>query len=424
MHNDIKISVIIPMYNAAYTVEKCIKSVLEQTIDGLEIICVDDGSEDNTIDMVKKLSKQYLQIRLICQNHQGSGLARNIGIEESKGEFVAFLDADDILWDRNALAYMIECSTKNNAEICGSYRKINEDGEISDSELLRQFEIPSMGRFIDFTDFQYDYDYQSFIFKRKFLIKNKITFPLYMRYQDPPFFLDAMICAQRFYAVPVILYCYTINSLSGTLVCRYIAHVLTGILDNLQKSRDYGYHKLFEETIRRVEQQYYESILAGLNTETMKLLLDINDIYQSECQKELNILQDIWNMKAKKDNLEKSHELLKWILDIKQNMGGFRNFFDKRRIKRVVVYGLGAYGKILIGELEECGIEIAGCIDQKGQCYKKYIAGRPDEMIPECDAVIVSLMEPEEIVKGLEKKTEIPVYNFPQIIYEIINSRI
>lgn len=418
----IDVSVIIPLFNAEKTIDKCIESVINQSIaDRVEILCVDDGSSDHSVEAVEKLMGSYQQLRLLRQNHQGAGAARNRGIHEAIGKYIAFLDADDILWEEAALAYMTACSDKNHAYVCGSYRKVDENGRISDSGLLRQFDIPAEGCFLNFSDFQYDYDYQSFIFNREFLVKNEIAFPSYMRYQDPPFFLDAMIHAQRFYAVPVILYCYKISYQNGKLVERYMDQILTGILETLQKARDYGYDQLFEKIILRVERQFYESILAGLNSEIMGLLLEINELYQCECRKELDILQDIWNYGKKIGDLAKSHGLLKQILDIKQNVGGFQSFFEKRKIKKVVVYGLGVYGKILISELEECGIEIVGCMDQSVGGYKQYVAIRPGEMIPESDAIIVSPMNFESIMEELRQNITCNIYSFFDIIRDVLN---
>lgn len=87
------VSVIIPSYNAERWIKSTIDSVLAQTYSDIEIIVVDDGSTDQTVSVV---SKNYPKIKLITQTNQGVAAARNKGIENSRGEWVAFLDADDI----------------------------------------------------------------------------------------------------------------------------------------------------------------------------------------------------------------------------------------------------------------------------------------------------------------------------------------
>ncbi|ACK73845.1 glycosyl transferase family 2 (plasmid) [Gloeothece citriformis PCC 7424] len=85
-------SVIIPSYNRAKLIEKTLYSVLKQDFQDYEIIIVDDGSTDNTIEILKQYQKF---IRILQQENQGPGAARNLGIQQSKGHYIAFLDSDD-----------------------------------------------------------------------------------------------------------------------------------------------------------------------------------------------------------------------------------------------------------------------------------------------------------------------------------------
>ena len=102
------VSVIIPTYNCDRYIIEAIESVLNQTYSNKEIIIVDDGSTDNT----KQVIKPYLnQINYFYQKNQGSSVARNRGIQEVKGEFIAFLDADDFFLHKSKLADQIDCFT-------------------------------------------------------------------------------------------------------------------------------------------------------------------------------------------------------------------------------------------------------------------------------------------------------------------------
>jgi glycosyltransferase involved in cell wall biosynthesis len=87
------VSVIIPAFNSALFVEDAIRSVLAQTMQNFEIVIVDDGSTDNTADVVKALASE--RVRYICKTNQGPSAARNVGIRHALGEYVAFLDSDD-----------------------------------------------------------------------------------------------------------------------------------------------------------------------------------------------------------------------------------------------------------------------------------------------------------------------------------------
>ena len=102
-------SVIIPAYNAGAFIKKSIESVLAQTVEGFEIIVVDDGSEDNTGDIVKSIND--CRVRYMRQLNGGVSSARNTGILNANGEYICFLDADDV-WERNHLEVITRLSEK------------------------------------------------------------------------------------------------------------------------------------------------------------------------------------------------------------------------------------------------------------------------------------------------------------------------
>lgn len=91
----IKISVIIPIYNGEEHLKKCIDSVLKQTEKNIEIILVDDGSKDNSLDICRNYAKQDSRIVVIHQENYGVSVARNIGIGKARGEYIGFVDSDD-----------------------------------------------------------------------------------------------------------------------------------------------------------------------------------------------------------------------------------------------------------------------------------------------------------------------------------------
>lgn len=109
-------SVIMPVYNAEKTLEKAIKSVLEQTVGDFEFIIVDDGSRDQSYEIVKKYSQGDKRIKVIRQDNAGPGIARNNGISQSKGEYITFIDADDY-WENDFLETIIYCSDNKNADL-------------------------------------------------------------------------------------------------------------------------------------------------------------------------------------------------------------------------------------------------------------------------------------------------------------------
>ena len=95
MDNKLKVSVIMPIYNAAEFLREGLDSLLKQTLHEIEIICVNDGSKDQSLEILREYEKKDSRIKIIDQKNQGAGAARNNGMHVAQGEYLAFLDSDD-----------------------------------------------------------------------------------------------------------------------------------------------------------------------------------------------------------------------------------------------------------------------------------------------------------------------------------------
>lgn len=125
------ISVIIPTYNSELTIKETIESVQKQTFTDFEIIVIDDGSQDGTIELVKSLVKLEPRLKIFCYENAGVAVARNRGIELAQGEFISLLDADD-LWTPNKLELQLK-ALKNNPEAGVAYswtNPVDEQGKL------------------------------------------------------------------------------------------------------------------------------------------------------------------------------------------------------------------------------------------------------------------------------------------------------
>ncbi|MGL6342538.1 MAG: glycosyltransferase family 2 protein [Waterburya sp.] len=123
-----KVSIIIPTYNSAKTIEETIASIQQQSFTNWELIIIDDGSQDNTVDVIKNIVEPRLQI--FVYENGGVGIARNRGIAQATGEFITFLDADD-LWTCDKLTLQIEALKQNpQAKVAYSWTSyIDEQGK-------------------------------------------------------------------------------------------------------------------------------------------------------------------------------------------------------------------------------------------------------------------------------------------------------
>lgn len=118
-NNDGLVSVIIPVYNRETVIEECINSVLSQSYQDFEIIIVDDGSTDNTVKICKQIEEKDTRIKFHCSEHGGVCVARNTAIEKSTGEFLFFLDSDDVIHP-SLLAALVNGMNGSDALIAGS----------------------------------------------------------------------------------------------------------------------------------------------------------------------------------------------------------------------------------------------------------------------------------------------------------------
>ena len=113
---DIKVSIIIPVYNVEKYLAECLDSVIKQSHSNLEIILVDDGSKDNSGKIADRYAEKDSRIKVIHKENEGVSTARNTGIDAATGEYVCFSDADDYLME-DYVEYLLELITKNDADI-------------------------------------------------------------------------------------------------------------------------------------------------------------------------------------------------------------------------------------------------------------------------------------------------------------------
>ncbi|MDT0675356.1 glycosyltransferase family 2 protein [Autumnicola musiva] len=130
MKHSVLVSVIMPAYNAAEFITEAIASVQEQTYTKWELFVIDDNSKDFTLSQIENLARADCRIRIIKnKENRGAGYSRNRGIKAAEGDFISFLDADD-LWKPDKLEKQLNFMINNNVSVCfSSYKRIYENGQ-------------------------------------------------------------------------------------------------------------------------------------------------------------------------------------------------------------------------------------------------------------------------------------------------------
>ncbi len=253
-----KISIIVPVYNVEKYLPECLDSIINQSLKDIEIFCINDGSPDNSLGILKNYAEKDSRIKIIDKKNEGVGKARNDGIRAAAGEFIAFMDSDDYYPSDNVLEALYNAAKENGVKVAGGRKiRLMPDGSLEKDS----FSVTEHGlefgarRLTEYSDFQFDYGYTQYIFERKMLVDNGIEFPPYKRFQDPPFFIKAMNAAGRFYAADIDSYCY--RQLPGEF--KYTADktldYILGLIDNLRYSRDNGLAKLHCLTAKRLDRE-------------------------------------------------------------------------------------------------------------------------------------------------------------------------
>ncbi len=217
-----KLSIIIPVCNVEKYIGPCLESIYRQGLsDGdFEVIVVNDGSTDNSMKVVEDIRLHHHNIQIIHQDHAGPSVCRNEGMEMAKGEYVLFVDSDDLLMD-NGLTVLLKKALDTSADmVVADFMRLNDDEitSVYDSQVTDSQVVDKTG--LDYYVEDYDPGVGSFIwrilYKRTFLNENHIRLEPGVYYEDIPFLQECYLKAQRVIGVHLIYYIYRIRQRSCT----------------------------------------------------------------------------------------------------------------------------------------------------------------------------------------------------------------
>lgn len=382
---DVKVSVIIPVYNEEKNIAECLESVIKQTLKEIEIICVDDGSNDNSVQVIEKYCLAYPCIKLILQKNQGAGVARNNALSQAKGQFVCFLDADDYYISEDALEILYNTAVEEKVNICAGLMQIEYEGKLEKEPVLRGLLNGKEMRHIFYQDFQYDYQYQCYMCNRNFLKQYGIEFPFYRRFQDPPFLVQALFYAQVFVVVQTELYFYRGERHEYT--DEQICDLFAGLMFDLKFAQEKGLAKLFEITLNRINEDYFEVLYSGLER---------NIPHLRERFMEADKLAKVANM---------SVDPLDMVL-LREGERRSNAFFDKMEAKvakniNIIIYGAGIVGKKCFLYLSNTGYaKVTMWIDHYKcgtDCYSQHLYDIEDIVSADNDDKILIAIKDREV---------------------------
>ena len=270
-----KFSIIIPVYNVEKYIEKCLDSIFNQTLKDFEVIVVNDGTKDKSIELIKNYD-----IKIINQKNQGLSAARNRGVKEATGEYLLFLDSDDYL-EKDTLKELNK-SFKNNPDIVRfQIREVYEDGKIINYEEIPFDNKSGVEAFMLITKYHFVENAWCYAIKRKYYLEEKFSFRVGTYHED-------------FGLMPlVILKANKVNSISY-IGYNYIQR--QGSIMNMKdynktkkKVEDFYNHYLFlleEANKTNLDTTYFKSFISN------SIILKITELNNHDYKKYKKILKE------------------------------------------------------------------------------------------------------------------------------------
>ncbi len=272
----VKLSIIMPVFNASKFLNMSLKSILNQTFNDYEVICVNDGSTDNSLNILEKFAKDHDCIKIFSITNSGAGKARNFGMKKAEGDYLAFLDADDIFLDNHALEKMMDTAVKNDANmVAANLKRIKQDSTLEENY---DFENTLFAYFnkedvIRPEEYGIPWAFYKNIYKKTFVTENNISFPDLKRGQDPVFLASILTRIKKIFVVPVDLYGYN-HSVSGGVNVK---------LNSYDKKNDYIQH--FVDTFQILEKKGFELVLSDYKMEFVNYLIFRQNLHDEDINK-------------------------------------------------------------------------------------------------------------------------------------------
>ena len=304
----VAISIVLSVYNGESHLREALDSALGQTLQDIELLCIDDGSTDASGEILARYAEADSRVRVICQENMGVGRSRNTGIQEAVGEYLAFLDVDDYYPDSDCLQTLYDLAKKTGTHVAGGSLLFLRDGECIPAQIgSTNFSFASEG-VIRYTDFQQAYYCQRFIFSRELFSDPQLRFPDYRRFQDVVFMTKTMLAAKELAVTPRPTYVYRPSSNYANLSETQINDMLLGYIDVLTIARDNNLYELANFLGKRIGKH------APVRNMVLASIQAGNKVAKERYETVCSLLESM--------HASNSLDKTSWIKKLKQKIGG------------------------------------------------------------------------------------------------------
>lgn len=447
-----KISVIIPAYNCRDWIGRCLDSVLDQTYQSLEIVVIDDGSDDGSAEIIEHFMQKDSRIRYFFQKNRGEASARKHGIMEAAGSVVAFVDADDYI-EKDMYEKMMAVMREQGADIVEcSCRKVSPGGRVLQNNELKEETVVGKRRCVKHYLRQKNVaNYLCNKIYRKELFHD-LRIPVLKYSVD--YYINAIVHAraEKKIILSHIFYNYRLHEGQVT-DARHVSlsgfdRVLAGrlVVQYFRKDRelrtyaavyacDYAvctarqylccYPDRWQEVRKHIKADFlycyiHMASVADADIDVMaKRKQYMRFFLKGEISRGI-LPQALPELAQKEKQHEKCSRLLKlmcrWTMNVQKGIC-VADFLRKREWHSVAVYGAGEVGKCLLAELSDTDIEVRYVIDRR-RIELDLPVYSPDDRLSAVDCVIVTAVTNHgEIRRSLKDKMDCPVISIEEIVY-------
>ncbi len=395
----IKVSVVIPVYNTALYLEQCLDSLINQTLQDIEIICINDGSTDESLSILDRYKNQDKRIRVFNQENKGQSAARNLGINRAQGEYIGFLDSDDFAKpEMFEKLYGNAKSNDSDITMC-SIEVFNEktqqttehDPYLSLDIFNKSFENRVFSHY-DCSDFLFRICVTPWnkIFKRELIDKNKISFIEGVNFEDNVFCLETLLRAGKITIIkePLVVY-------------RKESETSYSFGHNDYKKLDFFKITEFEENVLK-ESSFYEKYRDYFEFHKKNLLFYWYQKIHAP------VVKGIYFLKLSSIYPFFMFEKLKekyFKLEIQKNLK------DIVKTKKVIIWGASKYASEIAAKIKSDNM--LGFVDINPQMHGKKIIEKPVYSVDE-----LNLIKPDAII-AISKN----YYHFDKLIQNDLRER-
>lgn len=379
-----KISVIVPVYNAEKTINRCLESLVNQTYNNLEVIAIDDGSSDKSLKIMKQFKKRFPEkVVIVSRENKGIGYTRNEGISIATGNYLGFVDSDDYVeLEMYEHLYKHLKKTKSDIVVC-DYFEFDESNRRTKS--VYDFKISSIEKDPKLINKINTAPWNK-LYKRE--IFDNVKYPENLKYEDLSAVLLALLKAKKVSKLNKPLYDYYINMSGETNTYNYRVFDLLEVL-NLAKD-EYPKTKIMDnEFLKLTTDKIFPYIVAMYDTKDRELMLR----YLDEGIKYLNNNFKFWRIK----HIMNFSNLKDLLVRIMQTITPAYKSFIKKRVPKTKKKVLFTSYSLGIGGVEKALVNMVNNMD-----FSKY------------DVTVLLQHKKGEFIKDVDKRVELQGFNLSE----------